>query len=80
MKKSQSQFLSNFSFIGSFSYQFDEVGTYYYWSPNVHPSSGYSMRGVIEVLPLESGMGSVEVFWNTFNGIFSRKNWNQYMK
>ena len=57
-------------FIGSFSHQFDSLGTFYYWAPNVNPSSGYSMRGVIDVVALESETMTVEAVWNKFTGTF----------
>ena len=53
---------------GSFSHQFDVLGTFYYWAPNVQPSSGYSMRGAIDVVPLESQTITVEAIWNKFTG------------
>ena len=63
-------------YIGSFSYQFDTLGTFYYWSPNVQQSSGYSMRGVIDVVPLDDEIMNVEVLWEKFYGKFSI---NQYL-
>ena len=55
-----------FHLLGSFSYRFDTVGTFYYWAPNVQPSSGYSMRGAIEVVPIESETLTVEAVWDKF--------------
>ncbi|CAF1351069.1 unnamed protein product [Rotaria sordida] len=54
---------------GSFSYQFDAVGTFYYWAPNIDQSSGYSMRGVIDVVALEPEIMTVETIWNKFTGV-----------
>lgn len=64
-------------FIGSFSHQFDTLGTFYYWAPNIYPSSGYSMRGVIDVAPLESQTMNIEAVWDKFTGKlqFNRYFW-----
>ncbi|CAF3595884.1 unnamed protein product [Rotaria sordida] len=51
---------------GSFSHQFDTLGTFYYWAPNVHQSSGYSMRGTIDVVVRESETMTVEAVWDKF--------------
>jgi hypothetical protein len=54
--------------IGSFSYRFDTLGTYYYWSPNASQYDGYGIRGVIEVVALEAQMLNVETVWDQFTG------------
>ncbi|CAF4003686.1 unnamed protein product, partial [Rotaria magnacalcarata] len=51
---------------GSFSYRFDTLGTFYYWAPNVNPSTGYSMRAAIDVIPLQSKTVTIEATSNTF--------------
>ncbi|CAF3773837.1 unnamed protein product [Rotaria sp. Silwood1] len=53
---------------GSFSYQFDRVGTFYYLAPNIDQSSGYAMRGVIDVVALEPEIMTVETIWDKFTG------------
>ena len=59
---------SYFILLGSFSHTFDKIDTYYYWAPNVHPATGYAMRGVIEVVAVESKTLTVEAVWNDFPG------------
>ncbi|CAF3993224.1 unnamed protein product, partial [Rotaria magnacalcarata] len=54
--------------VGSFSYQFDSLGTFYYWAPNIDQSTGYSMRGVIDVVALEPEIMTVETILNNFTG------------
>lgn len=54
--------------IGSFSYRFDTLGTYFYWSPNASQSDGYAIRGVIEVVVLEAEIMNVETVWDQFTG------------
>ncbi|CAF4657274.1 unnamed protein product [Rotaria sp. Silwood1] len=51
---------------GSFSYQFDTLGTFYYWAPNITQSTGYAMRGVIDVVVLMPTTVTVEAIWNKF--------------
>ncbi|CAF3294041.1 unnamed protein product [Rotaria sp. Silwood2] len=49
---------------GSFSYQFDTMGTFYYWAPNITQSTEYAMRGVIDVVALMPKTMTVEAIWN----------------
>ncbi|CAF3664415.1 unnamed protein product [Rotaria sordida] len=51
---------------GSFSYQFQTVDTYYYWSSFIDSSSLISMRGVITVIPAQSQILTVKVTSGTF--------------
>lgn len=58
-------------YIGSFSYQFQTLGTYYYWSPAVDSSGQISMRGTITVVSAEPQTLTVQVKSNAFTGKFS---------
>jgi hypothetical protein len=51
-------------YLGSFSYQFNTLGTYYYWTPLVYQLQEVSMRGMIDVVPSESEILTVEGIWN----------------
>ncbi len=66
--------------IGSFSYQFFTIGTYYYWSTPVDSSGLISLRGVITVVAAQPQTLTVQVtsgsftaqscvFPFTFNGV-----------
>jgi hypothetical protein len=49
---------------GSFSHSLKQLGTVYYWSPDLN------VRGVIEVIPRQSRLLTVEAISNGFTGKF----------
>ncbi|CAF1676308.1 unnamed protein product, partial [Adineta ricciae] len=53
---------------GSFSYQFNSVGTYHYWSPSITSNENIIIRGVVNVIPSKSEVWTVEVVSNEHNG------------
>ncbi len=54
--------------IGSFSYQFLTIGTYYYWSTPVDSSGLISLRGVITVVTAQPQTLTVQVTSGSFTG------------
>jgi hypothetical protein len=44
------------------------LGTYYYWNPAVYQNQGISMRGVIDVVPSEPEILTVEAISGIFIG------------
>lgn len=57
--------------LGSFSYQFQTIGTYYYYTPRVDENGLISMRGVINVIASQPRTLTVKVTSRSFSGIFS---------
>ena len=57
--------------IGSFSYQFQTLGTYYYWSPAVDSSNQISIRGMITVVSAQPQTLTAKVTSGAFIGKFS---------
>lgn len=57
-----------FIYVGSYSYPFYTLGTYYYWSTFVDSSGLISMRGVITVVPAEPQILSLKVTTGPFVG------------
>ena len=55
---------------GTFSYQFNQAGTYFYWSGHVEYSNQISFRGVIVVLDSVDKELELNVNLNGFNGEF----------
>lgn len=55
---------------GSYSYQFNQPGWYYYWSGYVESSGQISFRGVVYVEESLDVEFSVNVNLNGFDGIF----------
>jgi len=55
-------------FLGSFSYVFRELGTYYYFTPAINDRDSATMRGVIDVLPMKSRELQVEVTRKDISG------------
>lgn len=54
---------------GSFSYQFNVLGIYYYWSPNpTDHATTFTIRGIIKVIPADTQLLTVEAIWNQFTG------------
>ncbi|CAF3954248.1 unnamed protein product [Rotaria sp. Silwood2] len=51
---------------GTFSYQFQTLDTYYYWSPFVDSSGQISMRGVITVIPAQPQILTMNITSGTF--------------
>ena len=56
--------------LGSFSYQFNTLGTFYYWSPNVDNQNLY-IRGTIDVVESQSQLLTMEFSSNQTQGRFS---------
>ena len=57
-----------FSILGSFTYQFQTVGTYYYYTPPVDSSGLISMRGVINVVAAQPQTLTVQATSGDFTG------------
>jgi hypothetical protein len=53
---------------GSFVYQFNTVGTFYYWSGNVDSNEMISFRGVINVGAAADRELTIDVSLNGFKG------------
>ncbi|UJR08495.1 hypothetical protein I4U23_012761 [Adineta vaga] len=51
---------------GSYFYQFNSLGTFYYWSPMVDDAEVISLRGTIIVVPSESEIWHVEAISGQF--------------
>ncbi|CAF0819146.1 unnamed protein product [Rotaria sp. Silwood1] len=51
---------------GSFSYQFQTIGTYYYWTPAVDQSGLIIMRGIINVVAAQPRILTVKVSSGSF--------------
>ena len=54
--------------LGSFTYRFQTVGTYYYWAPSVDPAGSISMRGVINVVAAQARTLKLKVKSGSFLG------------
>ena len=54
--------------LGSFSYQFQTIGTYYYWTPDVDGSGTITMRGVVNVIAAQSRTLTVKLSSGSFSG------------
>ena len=57
--------------LGSFSYQFQTVGTYYFYTPPVDQGGQISMRGVINVVAAQPRTMTVQVAADSFTGVFA---------
>lgn len=63
-----------FYFIGSFEYQFNNVGTFYYWSGFVDANGLISFRGVVNVVATTDRELTISVSVNGFSGNYSLSN------
>ena len=54
--------------LGSFSYQFATLGTYYYWSTAVDQAGLITLRGVITVVDAQPQTLTVQATSNSFTG------------
>lgn len=57
-----------FLFIGSFSFRFNTLGTYYYWSTTVDRAGLITLRGVITVVDSQPLLLTVQASSNSFTG------------
>jgi hypothetical protein len=57
-----------FFYKGTFSYQFQTPGTYYYWSTPVDQSGQISLRGVINVVAAQPQTLTVQVTSQSVTG------------
>nr|ACD54600.1 fibrocystin-like protein [Adineta vaga] len=51
---------------GTFSFQFNSLGTFYYWSPLIVPYRDISIRGIIDVIASEPDVWTTEVISNHY--------------
>lgn len=57
--------------VGSFTYQFQTPGTYYFYTPPVDPTGLITMRGVITVVAAQAQTLTVRASSDGFNGKLS---------